>query len=213
MKILHVTCSSRATSSESTRLSDEIVSRLLALHPQAKVIERNLAAMPMPHADVGYISELSSFEGDPTARHDMGSLAISEQLISELEGAAFIVIATPMHNFTVPSVLKAWIDHVVRVKRTFIPTPEGKIGSLVDRPVFVSIASGGIFAGEGASQPDFLRPYLQAALSTMGLRDIRFFLLQGMVYGPEMVASSWRSALAALDEQTELAAIPEKASA
>ena len=47
----------------------------------------------------------------------------SEELIAELESSDFVVIGTPMHNFTVPSALKAWIDHVVRVRRTFTVTP------------------------------------------------------------------------------------------
>ena len=50
----------------------------------------------------------------------------SEELIQELESSDFVVIGTPMHNFTVPSALKAWIDHVVRVRRTFNVTPTEK---------------------------------------------------------------------------------------
>ena len=51
----------------------------------------------------------------------------SEELIAELESSDFVVIGTPMHNFTVPSALKAWIDHIVRVRRTFNVTPAGKV--------------------------------------------------------------------------------------
>jgi FMN-dependent NADH-azoreductase len=48
-----------------------------------------------------------------------------------------------MHNFTVPSALKAWIDHIVRVRRTFDATQEGKQGRLCDRRIFVAVSSGG----------------------------------------------------------------------
>jgi FMN-dependent NADH-azoreductase len=95
-----------------------------------------------------------------------------------------------MHNLTVPSVLKAWIDHVVRVRRTFNVSPAGKIGLLRDRPVFVAIASGGRFSGERARQPDFLTPYLQAVLGTVGLHDLTFFSVQGTGSGPEAVAET-----------------------
>ena len=57
----------------------------------------------------------------------------SEELIQELESSDIVVIGTPMHNFTVPSALKAWIDHIVRVRRTFKVTTEGKVG-LAARP-------------------------------------------------------------------------------
>ena len=62
-----------------------------------------------------------------------GSLADSEILIRELESADCLVIGTPMHNYTVPSALKAWIDHVVRANRTFTHIPTGKLGVLADR--------------------------------------------------------------------------------
>lgn len=200
MTILHIVCSLRAES-ESRRLSQAIVRRLQDLHPDAEVIERNLAATPLPHVDNDYVAEISAFEGDPSVRHDAGSLASSDQLIAELDAAHFVVIGTPMHNFTVPSVLKAWIDHVVRARRTFVITQDGKVGSLSDRPVFVAIASGGFFSGDGANQPDFLGPYLKAILATIGLNDIRFVTLQGMLYGPDVAAASWTSALAAINTQ------------
>ncbi len=205
MTILHILCSLRPES-ESTRLSRIIVRRLLDEHPGAAVVERNLAATPVAHVDHDYVAEISAFEGDPSVRHDRGSLAVSDELIAELEAADVVVIGTPMHNFTAPSVLKAWIDHVVRARRTFAITQDGKIGGLADRPVFVAIASGGFFSGDGANQPDFLSLYLKAILATIGLNDIRFVTLQGMVYGPEVAASSWTSALATVD--TLLAASP-----
>lgn len=200
MNILHIVCSGRADS-ESTRLSEVIVGRLRAIHPEAMVVERNLAARPVAHVDNDYVAEISAMAGDPSVRHDAGSLALSDELIAELDAAAFVVIGTPMYNFTVPSVLKAWIDHVVRARRTFVISAEGKIGSLADRPVFVAVASGGFFAGEGANQPDFVSPYLKAILATVGLNDLRFFTLQGMLYGPDVAAASWQAAQAAVEAQ------------
>ena len=114
----------------------------------------------------------------------------SEKLIQELESSDIVVIATPMHNFTVPSGLKAWIDHVVRVRRTFNVTAEGKAGTLYDRPVFVAVSSGGRYSGDRARQPDFLTPYLKAILGTIGLHDLTFFSVQGTGPGPEAVAAA-----------------------
>jgi FMN-dependent NADH-azoreductase len=113
-------------------------------------------------------------------------------LIRELERADVLVISTPMHNLSVPSALKAWIDHVVRARRTFNISEQGKTAGLRDRPVFIAVASGGIFSGDRARQPDFLTPYLQAVLNTIGLRSITFFSVQGTGLGPEMLAEAWR---------------------
>mgnify|MGYP002714677227 CR=1 FL=1 len=51
-------------------------------------------------------------------------------------------------------------------------------------------ATGGLISGEQARQPDFLRPYLQAALATVGLRDLRFFTVEGTARGEEALAGA-----------------------
>jgi FMN-dependent NADH-azoreductase len=107
-----------------------------------------------------------------------GALDVSEALIQEVEAADVIVIGTPMNNLTVPSVLKAWIDQILRAGRTFMSTPRGKVGMLRDRPVFIGIASGGVFTGDKANQPDFLTPYLSLALGSIGLKTLQFLPVQ-----------------------------------
>lgn len=180
MNILHVDCSARAQS-HSRWLSAGIVARLRAAYPHAHVTRRDLGLVPIAHADDGYATALSSPAA--MAHAPLGAVVrLSEELIGELEAADMVVIGTPMHNFTVPSVLKAWIDQIVRVGRTFTATADGKQGVLRDRPVYVGIASGGVFCGERASQPDFLTPYLQAALGCVGLHHLRFLPLQGTAF-------------------------------
>lgn len=204
MNILHITCSPRQAGSHSVNFSARIVERLRQLHPQAQVTVRDLAADPLPHVDGHYAYALGGAQS-PVA--SAGSLARSDALIGELQSADAIVIGTPMHNFTVPSNLKAWIDHVLRIHRTFEPTPEGKRGLLRDRPVYIAVASGGLFRGDEARQPDFLTPYLSAVMTTMGLRLLYYFTLQGMVRDAQSVAAEWRKALAALDLQLPPAAL------
>ncbi|WP_084646532.1 NAD(P)H-dependent oxidoreductase [Devosia insulae] len=83
--------------------------------------------------------------------------------------------------------MKAWIDHIVRARRTFNVTPQGKVGTLHDLPVFVAIASGGRFSGARARQPDFLTPYLRAVLAMIGLSTPTFFSVEDTGSGPEAV--------------------------
>ena len=104
-------------------------------------------------------------------------------MIQEIEAADALVIGTPMNNFTVPSVLKAWIDQILRMGRTIGVAPTGeKTGLLQDRPVYIGIASGGVFTGDRAKQPDFLTPYLTAAFGCVGLTSLQFFPLQATAF-------------------------------
>jgi FMN-dependent NADH-azoreductase len=199
MNILHIDCSPRA-GSHSRELSAAIVARLSALVPSARVTRRDLGHAPIPHADADYAAALSSPEvlaaGPPDA-----AVRLSEQLIREVEAADVVVIGTPMNNFTVPSVLKAWIDQILRMGRTIGVSPTGeKIGLLKDRPVYVGVASGGVFTGERAKQPDFLTPYLTAALGCVGLSSLQFFPLQATVFlDPGQLAAGQDALLAGMD--------------
>lgn len=180
MKILHVTCSPRGPDSESHRLSRKIIGVLQQRDPSAILINRVVGGGAISHVDENYaVSQQASADISQD-----GSIARSDELIAELETSDVVVIATPMHNYTIPSGLKAWIDHIVRVRRTFNVTAGGKVALLRDRPVFVAVASGGRFSGERARQPDFLTPYLKAILGMIGLRDLTFFSIEGTAFGP-----------------------------
>ncbi|HEY4199180.1 MAG TPA: NAD(P)H-dependent oxidoreductase [Devosiaceae bacterium] len=184
--ILHVSCSPRGEAAESYRLSEKIISRLREKEPASVIVRRDLGDGAIPHVDADYAVS----QGGPVDVSHDGSMVISEAFVSELESADIVVISTPMHNLTVPSTLKAWIDHVVRARRTFNVTPAGKVGLLADRPVYIAIASGGRFSGERARQPDFLTPYLTAVLGMIGLNDLTFFSVQGTGSAPEKLAET-----------------------
>lgn len=162
----------------------------------ARITERDLVKSPIPPIGRDYAMAITSRSGG----HEK-EFAWSERLIVELEQHDMLFIVTPMHNFTVPAALKLWIDHVIRIGRTFVSTPEGKIGSLPDRPTFVLVSSGGFFAGEKARQEDFLTPYLRYALNSIGIADVHFFPLQGLVFGPDAVAGALHEAGRSLSEK------------
>ncbi|GAB2897362.1 FMN-dependent NADH-azoreductase [Paraburkholderia jirisanensis] len=198
MNILHIDCSPR-TQSHSRQLSAAIVDRLLGADPHANITRRDLGRQPIPHANEDYAITLSS-PAAWAAGLQGHAMQLSEQLIQELEAADVIVIGTPMNNFTIPSVFKAWIDQILRIGRTMAATPGGKVGLLRDRPVFVGIASGGIFSGDKANQPDFLTPYLSAALGCVGLKTLHFLPLQGTASrNPQSVAAARSALLASID--------------
>lgn len=192
MKILHVSCSPRGQAAESHRLAQKIIGFLLARELTATLVNRVVGGGALPHIDAGYAMALGASQATPEEIAHSGSFSPSEELIRELENSDVLVIGTPMHNFTVPSGLKAWIDHVVRVRRSFHVTPEGKTVVLRDRPVFVAVSSGGRYSGAHARQPDFLTPYLKAVLAAIGLHDLVFFSVEGSALGPDILAEARR---------------------
>lgn len=182
----------------SSRIAREVTARLVALHPRAEIIARDLAADPPPHPDIDLYDAILT----PAVTSDDPRFAVSERLIGELEAADFVVLGTPMNNFSVPSTLKAWIDHIVRIRRTFRSTPDGKIGELRDRPVFIVSAHGGFMSG--GYQPDFMTDYLRAIFATIGIRQVAFFQADGLSRGPDAVARALDAAKAWIDERLPL---------
>ena len=195
--ILYISCSPRGPASHSLIFAETLLARLRLHHPTAKIHHRDLAANPPTVVDATFSNAIL----DPDSPQN--AFTQSETLIRELEHADALVIATPMHNFTVPAVLKAWIDQIVRIHRTFKSTPTGKIGTLHNRPVYIVIASGGWFSGPSPTgtpaQPDFLTPYLTAILNTIGLRDIHILVLEGVTRGPAMLERAVSLARQSLD--------------
>lgn len=203
-RILLLHCSPYGRQSRGSVLALELVEHLRRRHPGAQLLERDLARAPLPAPGACYATALVA-----RAPNEDPALSLSEQLIGELENSDCLVIATPMHNFTVPATLKSWIDHVLRIGRSFAATETGKVGLLEDRPTFVVISAGGVYRGEQARQPDFLTPYLRHVLSTIGIHDLEFIHLQGLVRGQEHAESMLAQAREQLVFNPHLAAQEE----
>ena len=199
-KILYLRCSPRGASAFSSRMAEEVIARLRQRDPGAELRMHDLSADPPPLVNADFSAAILA---PPVAQKIPQALVESEALIAALEAAQVLVIATPMHNYGVPAVLKAWVDQIVRIHRTFASTPGGKIGRLNDRPVWLIVASGGWFTGPSPTgappQPDFLTPYLRAVLETIGIRDLRILTLEGVTRGPDIASAAVASARQALD--------------
>ena len=116
--ILHIDASARHKRSISRDLSRVFIEAWLTERPHDVLIRRDLALDPPPHVTEAWIAAAftSPAERDPSMRE---TLRWSDAAITEVEGADLLVIGTPMYNYGMPSVLKAWFDQVVRVGRTF----------------------------------------------------------------------------------------------
>ncbi|PPC78897.1 NAD(P)H dehydrogenase [Pokkaliibacter plantistimulans] len=192
MNILRIHSSARGTEAASYQLSQLIVDQWLSQLGDTAVAIDDLHADSLPHPDAPYSAALRG--GEDPAEAD-GSLPLSDQLISQLRAADALILAAPMHNFTVPSALKAWIDHVVRIRHTFVATAEGKVGTLSDRPVYVAISTGGRL--RGGRQPDFMTPYLKAVLEVIGLHQVQFFYVESTAMpDPQLRQAAWQQAVA-----------------
>ena len=176
--LLHVD-SSPLESSISRELTREFVSTWKAAHPDGKVIYRDLAKVAPKPVDATWVGAAFTPEGGRTAEQKE-ALALSDELIGELEAADEYVFGVAMHNFSIPSVLKLWIDQVCRTGKTFAYGEGGIKGLLQGKKATVLVASGGVYEpGTPAGALNFVEPYLRSVLGFIGVTDVKFVTAGG----------------------------------
>ncbi|MTI63957.1 NAD(P)H-dependent oxidoreductase [Methylophaga sp.] len=164
--ILQINSSSRFEGSVTRDISAQLTHQLQQ-RTGLSVVERDLAQ------GIDFIDEqwVGANFTDPGDRSDeqKAALVLSDTLIEELQQASHIVIAAPIYNFSVPAVLKAWIDQVARARVTFRYTENGPEGLLKGKKAFLIIASGGVPLG---SEVDYASTYLRHVMGFLGIDDV-----------------------------------------
>jgi len=178
--ILNVESSPLGERSVSRKLTAKILAELKAKHPGSTIIDRDLAANPLPHLNA---LTVGAFFTPPEQRNEALSEAIklSDEAVDEVFAADIIVIGAPMHNFSIPSSLKAWIDHIVRTGRTVRYGPSGPVGLVPsNKKVFIASARGGSYTDDPMRAFDYQETYLKTVLGFIGLTDISVVRAEGV---------------------------------
>lgn len=176
--LLHLD-SSPLDSSISRELTREFANTWQTRQPTGRIIARNLSlATPKP-IDQAWIAAAYTPEEARTPEQNQ-ILAVSDELIAELEQADEIVIGVAMHNFSIPSTLKLWIDQIARRGKTFSYGANGPEGLLKNKKATLLISTGGVYeAGTPAGGLNFVEPYLRAVLGFLGITDIQIVTASG----------------------------------
>ncbi len=171
--------SSPLASSVSRELTREFVTNWQIAHPSGQVIVRDLAANPPKPVDQAWIYAAHT-PANARQPEQRALLAYSEECIAELEQADEYVIGVAMHNFSIPSVVKLWIDQVVRGGRTFAYGADGPKGLLTGKKATILAATGGVYgAGTPMAALNFIEPYLNTILRFIGVTDVTFVTAGG----------------------------------
>lgn len=149
-------------------ITRDLTARITKAHDGAQVIHRDLAETPVPQITESWVTANFTPAEDRTDAQ-VETLALSDDLLAELEAADTIVIGLPVYNFAPPAALKAWVDNVARVGRSFRYTAEGPEGLLKGKRAILAMASGGTAEG---SEIDFASTYMRHILGFIGITDV-----------------------------------------
>ena len=207
--LLFITSSIFGAGSESRQVGVQFIAAARQANPDLTVVERELTPASMPHLDLNALASAMA-PVDARSAEQQAAARLADQLIEEVEAADTIVLAVPMYNFSIPSTLKAWIDHIARAGRTFRYTANGPEGLLKGKKVVVVTGRGGVYSGESPAKAlDFQEPYLRAVLGFVGLTDVEFIHIEGLKVSPE--AADQGRARALLAVRTAVAAVAQAA--
>lgn len=165
----------------SSSLASDYVKRWLANHQDGRVISRDLAANPVPHLTAERFAAFTT-AADKRNAEQRAIADFSDQLIRELQEADQILIALPMHNFGIPSTLKAYFDHVARAGVTFRYTSDGSVGLLTGKRAIVFATRGGKHRG---TPLDTQTDYMKTFLAFIGIDDTEFVYAEGTAMSDE----------------------------
>jgi len=178
MKIVHIDSSIAGREATSSILAKSVVDRLVS-GQDAQVHYRDLN-----QEGLGHLTDevFAGFRLDAAERNETQQIAAkrSESYIEELRDADALVLAVPMYNFSTPSTVKAWIDHVARAGVSFTYGANGPEGLLNVKKAYVVSTRGGQYAG---SAFDHQSPWIEQVLKFVGVQEVEFIYAEGLAGG------------------------------
>ena len=174
--LLAIETSPRGDHSVSRKLAAKFIEDWKTDHPGGAVVVRDLLKTRLSFVDLPWIAGAYT----PAEQHSpemKEALRVSDELIAELKAADHIVIGTSMYNFSIPAVLKAYIDQIVRLGVTFTSSYEGLVKG---KKVTAILASGGNYApGSQTETYNVAGSYLKQILGFIGITDVTVLLAGG----------------------------------
>lgn len=177
--LLQINSSVFSQGGQSSQLAGLYVENWSKTHPGATITVRDLAADPAPHLDGARVGAFFT-PADQRSPEQQEVIAYSDRLIAEIMAADTIVIAVPMYNFSIPSTLKAYFDHIARAGVTFRYTEAGAVGLVTGKKVVVFATRGGHYAN---TANDSQTPLIRQFLGFLGMTDVSFVYAEGLAMG------------------------------
>jgi len=163
----------------SRQLTTEFVQPWLRVHQDGKLITRDLVTTKLQPLSAEWIGAAYTPHAALSPRQQE-VLGLSNELIAELETADEYVIGVAMHNFSIPAVLKLWIDQVARAGKTFSYKDGAPAGLLRNKKATFFMASGGVYdQGTPMAVMNFVEPYLRILFGFIGVTDVSFITAGG----------------------------------
>jgi len=197
--VLHVDASDQDAHSLLRRLSAAFAEEWAIERPDGRLLYRDLAETRL--AQVSAVWTRAAYTPADARTPDMQHiLALSDALVDELLAADCYVFSVPQYNLTLPAKFTAYLDHIVRMGRTFHVDGNAVQGTLAGRKALVITARELNYHPLPWAQFDNHEPYLRSVLGMIGLTDLTFIRAEAGILKSSTAERELESALAQVRE-------------
>lgn len=186
-KLLHIIATPRDEESRTLQVAGSFLEAFKQRHPDWVVEELNLSKEKLPSLTLKRVDGKYVLLG---GKDLYGELKEAWQeivaCIQRFLSADAYLVSTPMWNFSIPYILKQYIDIIVQPKYLFRYTQTGVEGLVKNKKMVVVMSRGGEYLSEQMRKFDFQEPYLRTVFGYVGITDITFIIAQPMDMGLEI---------------------------
>ena len=166
--------------SRTFQISEHFIQTYRTLHSEDNVVTLDLYrenVKPLTGEEVGLTHALKTSD-HPFLRY-----------ARQFNQAEKIVIAAPLWNLGVPSILKAYLDYVMIAGINFRYTEAGPEGLCAGKKVVHITSRGGVYTEEPYTHYEMADRYLRTILGFLGITDIRTIAAEGLdIQGADVIA-------------------------
>ncbi|MBA4600850.1 FMN-dependent NADH-azoreductase [Thermoactinomyces mirandus] len=118
-------------------------------------------------------------ESLPLSLSERKKLTRINQLVDQFVEADKYVFVTPMWNFGLPPMFKAYIDLICMSGKTFRYTEQGPVGLMVGKKAIHIQARGGIYSHGNARIMEYGDSYVRMILGFIGIDQVQSIIAEG----------------------------------
>ena len=170
-KVLYLNSSGSDNRSFTGQTANEFIAKYKVLYPNYLIEEIHLWDEKLLSFSLSHVESKMRVNSGKNTADDIAKLSAVKEMTSQLLAASKVIISCPMWNYSVPYVLKQYIDCVVQSDLTFSDTAKGPEGLVTGRPLLLITSSSSDFTTEPMKSLDFQVPYLKAIFGLIGFRE------------------------------------------
>ena len=200
--LLYIESSPRKARSHSIAVANAFLETYRAKNPSDRVETLDLWSESLPAFDGDTINaKYAVMHQEAQSADESGAWSEITAIAQRFAAADKYLFSVPMWNFSIPYVLKHYIDVITQPGLTWTFSPDTGYSGLVSGRAAAIYSSAGVYHdGSGAEAFDAQKPYFEAWLGFVGITDVSRVICAPMLGAPDEVSAAREAAIAAARE-------------